>query len=224
MTENPFDRGAAQAKEYDAWYDSRLGQDVLARELGCVRELLEGAPRPWLDLGTGSGRFGEGAGVEVGLDPAADLLRIAARRLPSVVLGVGEALPFRDASVGSVLSVTVFEFLADPAGTTREIRRVLRPGGRFVLGFFPQTGAWARAYREQGRDPASVFRSARFFSLAGVDALAREAGLSVGRVRCALFEAPGIPPSKATVAQWDPGAGFSAVELTRAGEAEGHRR
>lgn len=222
--ENPFDRGAAEAMEYDTWYDSSLGRSVLERERECIVPLLRGAERPWLDLGTGSGRFGAAAGAEIGLDPALEMLRIAARRIPSVLLGAGEVLPFREASLGAVLCVAAFEFLPDADHAMREIARVLRPGGRFVLGFFPRGSAWASAYEEQGRDPASVFHGARFCSLAEWLGRAAAAGLAAGDARCTLFEAPGGPPSERVVAGADPGASFIAMTLVKPNGHEGRHR
>ena len=52
-----------------------------------------------------------------------------------------EALPFRDGSLGAVVSQEVFEHLADPAGALNEAVRVLAPGGvlylqtPFVIGY-----------------------------------------------------------------------------------------
>ncbi|MEX2230086.1 MAG: class I SAM-dependent methyltransferase [Dehalococcoidia bacterium] len=212
---NAFARGAASAAEYDAWYDSAAGAVVLHAEQRAVRALLDGAERPWLDVGTGSGRFGGDLGAEVGLDPAPALLAIAARRMPSVVLGVAEALPFRDANVGAVLSVAVFEFLAAPAEAMREIARVLRPGGRFVLGFFARTGAWAAAYERQGSDPQSVFHGARFFSVDEVETLGAAPGLQRTGARSALFEAPGVSPAQLITMSAEADAGFVALSLTK---------
>lgn len=42
------------------------------------------------------------------------------------------ALPFDDGAFGFVLSVAVLEHLAHPLRALQEVRRVLRPGGRFV--------------------------------------------------------------------------------------------
>jgi SAM-dependent methyltransferase len=44
------------------------------------------------------------------------------------------AMPFQDASLDGVLSVHTIYFWRDPVAALREIRRVLRPDGRLVLG------------------------------------------------------------------------------------------
>lgn len=48
------------------------------------------------------------------------------------ILGVGEALPFADASFDAVISIAVLEHVRDPFACAREIVRVLKPGGRLV--------------------------------------------------------------------------------------------
>lgn len=214
---NPFDRGQAEAVGYDAWYDSTLGRAVLGAEQRCVRELLEGAARPWLDLGAGSGRFGGGAGADLGLDPALAMLKVASTRLPAVVRGAAEALPFRGASMGAVLSVAVFEFLESPAAAMREVARVLKPGGGFVLGFFPAAGPWARGYAAHGRDPQSAFHRAHFFSVDETCALAAQAGLRAGSARSTLFGPPDTPPTGHVRDGTDDKAGFVALSFTKPG-------
>ncbi len=213
---NPFDRGPNEAVSYDAWYESSLGRAVLDAERRCIGQILEDSPHPWLDLGTGSGRFGGAIGADVGLDPARDLLAIAASRIPSVIRGVAQALPFRDASIGAVLAVTVFEFLLEPSHVMREISRLLLPGGRFVLGFFPRTGPWAAVYEEQGRDPESVFHNARFYTAEDIAALAASAGLRIHSSRSTLFEMPGTMPSGKISEGADASAGFVALALVTA--------
>lgn len=83
------------------------------------------------------------AGIEaVGLDLSLPLLRLARRSetppLPLVRADM-RGLPFRDASFDAVTSFfTSFGYFAageDDLEVAREIRRVLEPGGRFLLDF-----------------------------------------------------------------------------------------
>lgn len=63
-------------------------------------------------------------------------LRMKARRHgPStcLVIGSAEALPLADRSADAVIGTLVLCSVADVAATLREVRRVLRPGGRFVF-------------------------------------------------------------------------------------------
>ena len=48
------------------------------------------------------------------------------------VRGVGEELPFRDASFDAVVSIAVLEHVKDPFRCAREIARVLKPGGELI--------------------------------------------------------------------------------------------
>lgn len=62
------------------------------------------------------------------------LTRIGAASVPvEVVAAPAEALPFDDGEFDTVVSTLVLCSVADPAAATREIRRVLKPGGRFVF-------------------------------------------------------------------------------------------
>jgi arsenite methyltransferase len=77
-------------------------------------------------------------GVVAGVDRSRDMLAVAARRTAGKAnVGFHEAgatgLPFEDESFDRALSVQVFEYVEDVPGALREVRRVLRPGGRLVL-------------------------------------------------------------------------------------------
>ncbi len=110
------------------------------------RQSLEGAAGPLagkrlLEIGSGCGAFiaysrREGivaAGVEID-EPTAALARdlLGANRVAAcpVVVGAGEALPFRPGSFDVVFSNSVMEHVRDPAQVLREAVRVLRPAGR----------------------------------------------------------------------------------------------
>ncbi len=104
-----------------------------------------------LDLGSGAGKdvflaaqkVGA-AGKAIGVDMTPEMLALAARNaekfhqvtgLTNVEFRQGtiEALPLDDASVDVVISNCVINLSADKPKVFREVRRVLRPGGRMLV-------------------------------------------------------------------------------------------
>lgn len=154
--------------------------------------------RVWVDLGSGPGGLGlavlerlddttmllidpNAKSVQLGL-AAAYQRRLAARVV--AVIAPAESMPLPDASVDVVISRGSFYFWQDRAQGLREIWRILRPGGKAMIGgglgsAYPQ---WARQEfirrrRELAKSPdeASAFAEAR--SPATFRRLAIEAGL-----------------------------------------------
>ena len=108
-----------------------------------------------LDVACGSGRLSaalarRGARV-VGLDFSREMLLIARREQPEVLLMRGDALhlPFPDGTFDAVTIAFGLRNLADPVGGLQEMRRVLRPGGRGVVLEFvrPPRGPIGITYR-----------------------------------------------------------------------------
>lgn len=77
------------------------------------------------------------------------------------------ALPFANASFSAAISIVVLEHLADPALALREIRRVLEPGGRFLIAV-PQ-------FWELHQEPHDFYRYTRI----GLEHLLRVSGFQV---------------------------------------------
>jgi SAM-dependent methyltransferase len=98
-------------------------------------------PRPGdrvLDVGCGSGPFLAHPRGELrcyGIDISANALTKARARRPDARLALadGERLPFPDASFERVACLGNLEHFLEPARGARELRRVLKPGGRCVV-------------------------------------------------------------------------------------------
>ncbi len=99
-------------------------------------------------------------GIEPNVFSHAYLEAEAARRgIDAVILeGVAESLPMPDASVDAVVSSLVLCTVEDPAATLAEIRRVLKPGGRFVFieHVAAREGSWLRRIQRLMRRPQAV--------------------------------------------------------------------
>jgi SAM-dependent methyltransferase len=93
----------------------------------------------WLDVGCGTGALtatvlAHGAPARVtGIDPSLGFVRHAhattVDRRAGFAVGDARALPLRDSSVDTAVSGLVLNFMPDPVGAVREMRRVTVPGG-----------------------------------------------------------------------------------------------
>ncbi|MHB0873965.1 MAG: class I SAM-dependent methyltransferase [Acidithiobacillus ferrooxidans] len=162
-------------QRYETWFEKH--------EAAYISELLALRPFvPWegrgIEIGVGSGRFAAPLGVQVGVDPSPAMLVYAAARGVEVVEGTAENLPFAEGSFDHALVVTTICFVDSPAGMLAEARRVLRPGGRLVIGFIDRESALGQDYL--AHQAASVFyREATFYSADEVAQLLRETGFSI---------------------------------------------
>jgi SAM-dependent methyltransferase len=81
-----------------------------------------------------------------GIDPSEVMVRLARRRLQhwiaagraDVALASSTKIPHSDGRFDAALAVHVVYFWNEPLADLREIRRVLRPGGRVLLGYRPR--------------------------------------------------------------------------------------
>jgi SAM-dependent methyltransferase len=83
-------------------------------------------------------------------------------------------LPYEDHRFDKAYALHTLYFWSEPVQHVREVHRVLRPAGRFVLGFTPDDDPQARA-----NFPATVYR---FYSADQVRALLEQAGFADPRM------------------------------------------
>jgi ubiquinone/menaquinone biosynthesis C-methylase UbiE len=167
----PFE---AHHERYEAWFEKH--------EAAYISELLALRPFvPWegrgIEIGVGSGRFAGPLGAQVGVDPSPAMLVHAAARGIETVEGVAENLPFADSSFDHALVVTTLCFVDSPATMLAEARRVLKPGGRLVIGFIDRESTLGQNYLAHQAE--SVFyREATFYSADEVARLLEQTGFS----------------------------------------------
>jgi dolichol-phosphate mannosyltransferase len=144
-------RNSILAADYDdRAHDSRIFlQRYWQRELfRHVTELIAGQGAV-LDIGCGSSRIiGSLPLGSIAVDILYRKLRYAKRFNRSLVQASGFALPFRDASFPCVLCSQVIEHVPKESPILNELVRVLKPGGRLVLGT-PDYANWQWVYIEK---------------------------------------------------------------------------
>lgn len=189
-----------QPASYRQWYETPLGAQVDADEKEIVFALADLEPgERVLDLGCGDGnytaRIADGTGAAIGIDISLAMLRAASARLEdrrdiAWVQADGARLPFRPVIFDAVVSVTVLCFSEQPHALLSEAHRVLRPGGRIVLGELGRYSPWAVIRRLKGLLSKTVYRTAHFFTPSELADLLTGTGFRDVSIRTAVFYPP----------------------------------
>ncbi|MGE3919006.1 MAG: class I SAM-dependent methyltransferase [Hyphomicrobiaceae bacterium] len=220
---------------YSAWRASSLGEIVEDLERRLLLRLagdLRG--RAVLDVGCGDGtltlafaRAGAAPVAGCDIDPRMIFHAVgrATQQQQAVHYAVADALrlPFADCSFDLVTVVAVLAFVADAEGAVREMARVLRPGGRLIIGELGRWSPWAARRRVREWLGSMTWRAATFRTAGQVRDLAQSAGLRGEHASGAIFFPPWLPLAK-LLAPWDAalgerttlGAAFVAVRSRKA--------
>ncbi|MGD0680154.1 MAG: class I SAM-dependent methyltransferase [Polyangiaceae bacterium] len=137
------------AETYDRVSDSQFERGKrLFERLGLAGQGGQAGGQRVLDVGSGTGRLAQwmaerlgATGQVAGVDPLAERVAIARARSGGIRFEVGQAEDlgmFEDASFDAVCMSSVLHWVSDKPKAFAEIRRVLRPGGRFGATTFPQ--------------------------------------------------------------------------------------
>lgn len=186
---------------YEAWRGSALGRITDRIE----EQLILGLVGPVqgkrvLDVGCGDGVLSVAlarAGADVtGVDADPRMLTAARDRASkadaTITFIEGDAwqLPFADDTFDVVAAITVLCFIGDAARAANEMARVLRPGGRLVIGELGRHSLWAAKRRLSGWLGSETWRRAVFRSSRELKHLARAVRLDVDGVRGAIYYPP----------------------------------
>ncbi len=176
------------ALRYDLWYEKPFGRSVFEVEVECLRSFIPKGKV--LEVGVGTGRFAHALGVNFGLDPSFEMLKIAKKRGIHAVVGIGESLPFKSEVFDACLLVVTLCFVKDPLEVLRECGRVLKEGGRLILGLVLSESPWADFYRRKAEAGHPIYKLARFYSYDEVGGFLKRGGFRIDKVRSALLGDP----------------------------------
>jgi ubiquinone/menaquinone biosynthesis C-methylase UbiE len=151
-------------EDYEKWFERN--NYLYRSEINLLKHLLEknnADTSKGVEIGVGSGRFAVPLKVPFGIDPSLAMLKIAKNRGIKVYLGVAEALPLKSKTFNFALMVTTICYVDDPVKSLKEVERILKKGGYFLVGFVDRESFLGRIYEK--RKPFSKFyRPAKFYS------------------------------------------------------------
>jgi len=203
-----FDR---LAPEYDAWFDKK-GSRIFFIEVKAFQELLPSLPKPWLEIGVGSGRFAQALGIETGIDPSTKLVEMARNRGINAFVGRGEQRLFDEESFGTVFLIVTLCFLDAPLDVLKEANRILTPGGKIVLGLVLKESPWGQFYQQKKAEGHRFYKCATFYGCDDVVRFLVQAGFVTERIISTLFQKPeGVQHIEEPRDGYFPDAGFTII-------------
>lgn len=146
-------------EDYEDWFERH--KSIYSSELKALRKIIpEGLG---LEIGVGSGRFAEPLGAKIGIDPSKNMLKLAKKRSIQVILGTGENLPFKELTFDFVLVNVTLCFVENPVSVMKEAGRVLKGGGRLIVGEINKD-SWLGQFYEDKRNKSEFYELATFYS------------------------------------------------------------
>jgi SAM-dependent methyltransferase len=198
---------------YTEWRASDVGAITERLERRLVLELLGDIERrSLLDIGCGDGKLavelGQRGAVVTAIDASAPMLAAARTRASEEGMEIrfsratADHLPFPDESFDIVTAMTVLCFIADAGPVFQEIARVLRPGGKLVMGELGKWSSWAAQRRIRAWLGSAMWRRGHFRTAGELRSLTRRAGLTPQALRGAVFY-PRWSWAARKMARWD---------------------
>ena len=187
------------AEDYDQWFDTPEGKILFKTEVEAIRLLMKDIEKPFLEIGIGTGRFAKELGIDTGIDPSLKSLEIAKKRGIKVEKAKGEKLPFKDKSFGTVFILFTLCFVENPEMVLFEAKRVLKIGGRLIVGIINRESSWGQLYLKKKVEGHPIYRNTTFFSVYEIVKMIEEVGMAAEAYSSTLCQPPSEIPYKEPV-------------------------
>ena len=205
----PFE---SHREEYEDWFVKN--KFAYQSELDALGEMLPKGKG--IEIGVGSGLFAAPLGITFGVEPSLKMAQLAKKRGIKVVRGIGEQLPIRSGCFDFALMVTTVCFLDDIAAAFKETERILKPNGRFFIGFIDRESPIGREY-EKFKQQSVFYRFADFYSVPELIDYLQKAGFGDFRFKQTIFRLlPEIDSREPVKDGWGQGS-FVVIEAVKKG-------
>lgn len=167
---NPFD---AIVNEYDQWYvDHKFS---FLSELEAIKYFVP-VSGVGIEIGVGTGRFAVELGIKIGVEPSEAMATMAKQRGVDVLISKAESIPLPGKSFDFAIMVAVDPFVDDIDQVYHEIFRILKSGGKLVVGTLHRDGVKAQQYLKMTDN--EVYKNAHFHTVAETMSQLKKCGFS----------------------------------------------
>jgi ubiquinone/menaquinone biosynthesis C-methylase UbiE len=153
----PFDK---YLYDYEKWF--KENQYVYRSEIQAVRHFIPIGGKG-IEIGIGTGRFAIPFGIKKGVEPSDSMRNYSLRLGLTVYNGVAEKLPLDNETYDFALMITTICFVDDVNKSFGEIKRIIKPGGIFIIGLVDKNTTLGKVY-EKIKSQNKFYKDATFYS------------------------------------------------------------
>jgi ubiquinone/menaquinone biosynthesis C-methylase UbiE len=162
--------------EYNNWFVTN--KFAFQSELMAVKKFIPYPIPGIVEIGIGSGIFAKPLGIKEGVDPSKTMREKAKQLGLKVRDAVAEKLPYDDSSLNGAVMITSICFVDDIYQSFREVRRILKNDGFFILGYVDKDSPVGKEYLKH-RDKSLFYKEATFFGTEELYEILHQTGFKV---------------------------------------------
>jgi len=150
--------------------------------------------------------------IPFGVDPSYKVSSIAKKKGILVALAKGENLPFLDKTFGTVFILFTLCFVDDPIEVLKESYRVLKHGGKVILGIINKGSSWGKLYSKKKEENHTFYSQTQFYSPDDIEKFFERIGFKRMLYSSTLLQPPSEDPYfEASYNKLLPDAGFICI-------------
>lgn len=178
----PFDENLI---DYEQWFIDHYF--VFQSELAALRKAIP-LTGTGVEIGIGSGIFALPLEIKDGIDPSLAMRQKAKERGIYPVDGVAEKLPYTNKSYDYSLMVTTICFVDNIIQSFKEVHRILKKEGKFIIGFVDKNSHVGKNYLGN-KNKSLFYKDAIFYSTKEVYRYLRGTGFKIDMTWQTVFGA-----------------------------------
>jgi len=165
----PFDE---HSEDYEKWFETN--KYAYLSEIKALDHFIPEHGKG-IEIGIGSGLFAQPLGIKNGIDPSPRMQKLARERGLSVYNGIAENVPLENNTFDYALFVTTICFVDDIEKSLKEVKRILKPTGRIIIGFVDKNSRIGKIY-QANKEFSTFYKEANFYSSEEVKAYLQNKG------------------------------------------------
>jgi ubiquinone/menaquinone biosynthesis C-methylase UbiE len=139
-----------------------------------------------VEIGIGSGVFANNLGIKDGIEPSLNMRNLAKQKGLNVLDGIAEALPYSDATKDFALMITTVCFVDDVLKSFREVNRILKKKGQFIIAFVDKNSMLGKTYLKY-KNKSVFYVEANFFGTEDIYNLLRKTEFKIIKTYQTIF-------------------------------------